>query len=162
MNKFALLIVIGFVMAAPAVAQTKKYSGAWFDIRYPAAFKVKPSQKSPSASGYESVFFIAPDKSVEFYIFSPQWNGEAKDIALDEAKEKLVSSKEEMRSDSMRIKWFTYEANNKSYTRTYEDHFSELLNVHWIVGIKYKNEAAYKKYKAAYLKFKASLAQYAD
>jgi hypothetical protein len=153
---------IALLLAGTVNAQTKIYAGAWFDIRYPASFSVKPSQPSPSAEGYESVFFIAPDKSVEFYVFSPQWNGDPKDIALNEATEKMVSSKQQMQGDSTLITWFTIVANNKTYTRTYEKHLNEVLNVHWVIGIKYKSQAAFKKYRTAYLRFKQSLAQFAD
>jgi hypothetical protein len=164
MKSVLLLLLISplLLLVTPASAQTKKYTGAWFDIFYPANFKVKPSQKSPSAEGYESAFFISPDKTAEFYVFSPQWNGDPADISLKPATEKETNRKTTKDVNGTDITWFTIEANNKTYTRTYEESLNETYNTRRVVGIKYKNQAAYKKYKTAYLAFKKSLIQYAD
>lgn len=74
------------------MAQTKTFNGAWFDINYPSNFLAKGSLKSSTSDGFESAVFKSPDNLVEFYVFSPQWNGEAIDILID-SKEKITSSK---------------------------------------------------------------------
>ncbi len=154
-------LIISVCLALLSSSQAKTYKGAWFEIKYPAGFFVKPSQKSPSdANRYESVFFRSPDGIVEFYIFSPQWNGEANDIALQKS-EKLVNTKKQTEGDKQ-IKWWTIASKNGSYTRMYQETWNETSNTKWVVGIKYKNPAAYNKYKNQYLMFKASLVQYAD
>lgn len=46
------------------------YKGAWFNIEYPASFKVENSLKSSTSSeGFDSAFFTSPDGKVQFYIF---------------------------------------------------------------------------------------------
>ncbi len=111
--KAKYLILILLVSCSTSFSQTKVYNGAWFDIKYPSSFTVRESIKSVSGEGYESAFFISPDKSVEFYIFSPQWRGEAKDIAL-KITEKLASEKKQKSGDA-EIKWWTISAKDGSY-----------------------------------------------
>lgn len=159
MKKICLFFVSVFFISG-VQAQTKTYKGAWFDIKYPSAFKAKGSQKSSSADGYESATFQSPDKLVEFYVFSPQWSGYPSDIDLKPG-EKLLSSKSDT-SGSVITRWWTISANDKSYTRSYQEQKNEDMNVNWVIGIKYKDQQAYNKYRTRYAAFKASLVQYAD
>lgn len=142
-------------------AQIKTYKGAWFDIKYPSGFTAKGSLKSASAAqGYESAVFTSPDKLVQFYVFSPQWNGEATDIAL-KATEKISNTQSKF-SGKQETKWWTITAKDGSYSRSYQEKKNEELNVSWVLGIKYKNQAAFNRYKKNYGAFKRSLVQYAD
>ena len=63
------------------------YKGAWFEIDYPKIFTVKPSIPSSTPDLYDSAYFISPDKKVTFYVFSPQWSGDATDISLNKNTE---------------------------------------------------------------------------
>lgn len=156
---FILLLLWG-------LSQTKTFQGAWFEIRYPSSFSAKPSLKSStSQDGFESAFFESPDKQVEFYVFSPQWNGTPTDITLKN-NEKLTASQETKKADSNNDdiieKWWTITANDGSYTRSYFQHSNTSLNTTHVFGIKYKNQKAYNRYKQYYLDFKKSLVQFAD
>jgi hypothetical protein len=59
------IILMLTLLNVPALAGTniqggnnwRVYKGAWFQIKYPAAFRVRPSQRSSSAQEYDSVFF---------------------------------------------------------------------------------------------------------
>ena len=138
------------------------YKGAWFDIKYPSDFRVRPSMRSQSMPGkYNSVFFVSPDKKVEFYVYSPQWSGDANDIELDERTEK-ASPAEVQKKDGREITYYTITAKDGSYTRAYQQTVSNEGSVKWVIGLKYRSAADYQKYKGAYLKFKGSLQQYAD
>jgi hypothetical protein len=138
-----------------------KFKGAWFEVAIPDGFKAISSLKSTTADGYESAFFRSPDEKVEFYIFSPQWNGEPTDIKLDESKEKPITS-ETKSSGSNDITWYSIKANDNSYTRAYQDTKSKDGSIRWVVGIKYADQQSYDKYKTQYLDFKKSLVQFAD
>ncbi len=138
--------------------QTKLFKGAWFDISYPSSFTVLQGIKCQSMDGVESAFFISPDKSVEFYVYSPQWSGEASDIVL-KSDEKLASEKTDVKGNQT-IKWFTISAKDGSYTRSYVQTITESTNQ--VFGIKYKNQSSFDKYKNEYLNFKKSLVQFAD
>ena len=138
-----------------------KFTGAWFDIKYPSSFTVRPSQKSTSSDGYESVFFESPDHTVEFYVFSPQWSGDSKDIAFNPQTENKVADEVSKGTDE-KLHYFTYEAKDKSYTRSYQESTENEGSVRWVVGIKYKDMASYNKYKTDYINFKKSMMQYAD
>ena len=142
------------------MAQTKTFSGAWFDINYPSNFLAKGSLPSSTSDGYESAVFKSPDNLVEFYIFSPQWNGEATDIVL-KTKEKISSSKTDIKG-GIETKSWTITHSDGSYSRSYQQKYNQSQNTKWIIGIKYKNSSALEKYKKEYALFKNSLKQYAD
>jgi len=136
------------------------YEGAWFKIKYPAAFAVHPSQRNSSGEGHDSVFFTAPDGSVEFYVFSPQWNGEPNDIEI-KTGEVLVSQNSEKRGEKT-VRRVTIRARNNSYSRSFEDTEDSATNTRKVFGIKYRNQNAYSSYRQTYLTFKQSLTQFAD
>ena len=136
------------------------YTGAWFRIQYPSAFTVRPSLPSGTAEGvYDSAFFIAPDGVVEFYVFSPQWNGEPVDIALRPATETVLDRQQETKGGKT-VTWVSLRAKDGAYTRAYVD--TEEGSTRWVFGIQYRNQAAYDRYRAAYVQFKQSLEQFAD
>ena len=134
------------------------YTGAWFKIEFPPGFEVRPSLD-------DSAFFISPDKKVEFYVFSPQWNGEPTDFVFTSQSEKEIA-REEQKSEQkivpgFTVQWVTVKAKNGSYWRSWVDKETE-NNTRTVFGIKYQNQEVYKKYKEQYRRFKGSLIQYAD
>ena len=164
MSVFIVILALLWLPTPPARAVQNtwnKYEGAWFEIRYPPGFRVRPSQPSTSANGYDSAFFRSSDGSVEFYVFAPQWNGTARDIEVDTTTETVVSQ-DVARSGNKRIRRVTIKAQDGSYLRSYEDTEDTVTNTRKIFGIKYANAAAYNRYRQAYVTFKASLVQFAD
>lgn len=165
MNKkikiFTLLCVV-FTLPALAVPKTKTYKGAWFEIKYPANFTVKPSIKSEGMPGkFESAFFVSPDKSVRFYIFSPQWAGQTPDVDVKPTDKEAITEKTETVGD-MTKRYFTIQPKKLGMTRSYVETTNADATVRWVIGIEYKDKKAYEKYKPAYLAFKKSLRQFAD
>ncbi len=166
MKKFlTILISISMILLATTLVakdKSKKYKGAFFEVSYPNHFTVKPSMpNSGGMDAYDSAFFISPDKKVKFYIFSPQWSGEATDIAIDPNKEtekdvKITKNKKEEN------RWFTYVSKDGSKTRSYHEIVSADKSTVKIFGIEYEDKESYDKYKADYVKFKKSLQQFAD
>ncbi len=140
----------------------RSYDGAWFTIHYPSDFIVHPSMRSStSAKGFDSAIFTSPDGLVEFYVFSPQWDGQAYDIALKPASEYIFDKDIRNLRDKTEI-LFTIAAKDGSYKRSYRESIIPNSNVRWILGIKYKSQIAYQKYQDAFVLFKKSLKQYAD
>lgn len=146
----------------------KKYEGAWFDVLYPDAFKVEASQKDESnPDGYSSCFFVSPDEAVSFYVFGAQWAGKANDIAFDAAKEVIEVDDEKEINPMNKKRWVTYAAKDGSYKRSYEETYTDFsgggdMALSSVIGLKYKDQAAYDLYKPLYQKFKESFVQYAD
>lgn len=137
------------------------FSGAWFEISYPAGFSVKPSLKSTTAEGYDSAEFIAPGGEVSFYVFAPQWGGNPADIALIPEREQLVA--EQLRTLAEReTRWFTIAARDGSYRRSYQETVAQQGSVKTILGIKYRNEESRLRYQQAYQQFRKSLQLYTD
>jgi hypothetical protein len=147
-----------FLLIASAVvaAEWKTYKGPWFSVKYPPGFKVVTAKTQP-----DSARFRAPDGSVEFYVYSPMWNGEPGDIGLDPARETIKDDNSETRGDKQ-VHWWTIIAKDGSYCRSYVDTVDTVSNTRLIFGIKYTNEPALKKYQPDYAQFKKSLVQYAD
>jgi hypothetical protein len=156
-----------------AVADAEKewelFEGAWFSVEYPLEFQVRPSLKSrTSIKGCDSAFFNSPDGVVEFYVFSPQWNGDPSDIALNPETEESVSEKIDNKPDKIQhygiktVRWFTIAAKDKSYMRSYVDTENKDLRTRFVMGIKYRDQDVYNNYKEIYQKFVKSLRQYAD
>ncbi|MGZ8846105.1 MAG: hypothetical protein ACXW3C_06535 [Pyrinomonadaceae bacterium] len=156
-----LLLSSGPSLIANAGQARLTYKGAWFEIKYPSNFKVRPSLRSSSGRGYDSVFFSSPDGTVEFYVFSPQWNGEPADIEMNPQSEVQVSQNTEKRAGRI-VRRMTIRARDNSYLRSFEDTEDTTTNTRKVFGIKYRNEAAYSRYRQSYLTFKQSLTQFAD
>ena len=160
-------LIISLVPLTALSAQTRKggwrtYKGAWFEIRYPATFKARPSLASISFDGqYDSAVFTAADGSAEFYVFAPQWNGKPTDIELDPGKEDYVSQDEEQKG-TIKVRRVTIKAKDGSYTRAFEDTENTDLNIRRVFGFKYRNRMTYDKYRSQYLTFKRSLQQFSD
>jgi hypothetical protein len=156
MRLVATLGLFALFLAAVAGPQkgTKLYKSGSFDIRYPSGFKVRKSSE-------DSAFFTSPDKSVEFYVLSPLWNGDPKEILLHATTEKVVSEKTEKKGQVV-VYRATFQAKNGSYLRSVEDTENKEFNTRHTFGFKFSNEKAAAKYRKAYLAFKASLRQYGD
>ncbi len=167
---FTLLFAATSCAMADSEEGWKSFKGAWFSVEYPSGFQVRPSLKSrTSVKGVDSAFFTSPDGAVEFYVFSPQWNGEPSDIALKPETEELVSEKVENKPDErqkmgakLSVRWFTIAARDKSYTRSYVDTENKQLNTRYVMGIKYPDQKVYKDFRDIYLKFVNSLRQFGD
>jgi hypothetical protein len=146
----------------------KTYKGAWFQIEYPENFTAKPSLRSSSARGYDSAFFVSPDKSVEFYVFSPQWNGQPSDIQLNTKTEEMVSGKTDNVPDTSQklgtksVRRYAIAAKDKSYLRSYVDTENKQLNYRFVIGLKYRNMDVYREFQDKYKNFVKSLKQFAD
>lgn len=146
--------------APPSTAAT--FKGAWFEVWVPPHFKALPSSNAQSPEvGVDSAFFRSPEREVEFYVFSPQWNGEPREIALNPATETL-SAKETKTAGGQTVTYYTIQAKDHAYTRSYQDTSSALTNTRLVFGIKYANQAAYDRYRDTYIRFKQSLRQFAD
>lgn len=149
------------------------YKGAWFNIDYPLGWKVTSlSQSTTSVTASDSARFTSPDGSAAFYVFSPQWNGNPKEVALDPKREVLVSQRVESVPQGKRpdgsylynpvAHWYTVHARDNSYLRSWVDVEDKELNVRHVFGIKYRNKQAYQKYRIQYTHFCSSLEQFSD
>ncbi len=150
-----------FALAEPE-QDWKLFNGEWFSIGYPSDFTVRPSIKSrTSIKGCDSAFFISPDGLVEFYVFSPQWNGEPSDISINTEIEEMISEKTDKQGANT-VRRFTIGARDRSYLRSYVDRENKAQNTSFVTGIKYPDQDVYNNYREIYLKFVKSLKQYAD
>ena len=165
---FACLVTI-FLLIGESRGEGKwlTYKGAWFEIKYPSGFQVRPGQKSAtSTKGYDSVSFVSPDHNVEFYVFSPQWQGKVRDTDIEinpnreELVERNVTKEKDQVGISKTIRTVTVKARDNSYVRAIRDETTDTTRL--VFGIKYKNKEFYNKYYHDYLFFKKSLTQFAD
>ncbi|WP_295441303.1 hypothetical protein [uncultured Thiodictyon sp.] len=162
-NRLLSIVFFGLSLSSwPSLSNAATFKGAWFEVWVPPNFTALPSTNAQSPEvGVDSAFFRSPDKQVEFYVFSPQWNGEPREIALNPATETL-GAKETKSAGNQAITYYTIQAKNNAYTRAYQDTSSPATNTRLVFGIKYANQAAYDRYRDTYIKFKKSLRQFAD
>lgn len=152
--KTKIIIAVAVLFTLQATAQFNTFRGAGFEVGYPSAFRTFGSQKSAELNGFESVFFISPDNLVEFYVFAPLHNGFANDIAV-KSNEKQ-SAIQITNGKATNAKFWTITAKDNSYERTYQESIDVKSGDNWIIGLKYKNQAAFAKYRNDYLAFKKS------
>jgi hypothetical protein len=152
--KYNFLFAVALLFSIQATAQLNLFGGAGFEVSYPNTFRAVGSQRSPEKNGYESVFFTSPDGGVEFYIFSPINKGVPNDI--DVKINEKISPIQLTSGKTVSAKFWTITAKDNSYTRAYHESIDSKTGSNWIVGIKYKSQAAYNKYKNDYLAFKKS------
>lgn len=146
---------------------TTLYKGLWFDIEYPQNFSARPAVQTDEA------YFLSPDGTVEFFVFSPLWAGDPENYLTIAPTEELVSEKTEEIKEAEKpgqygdkiTHWVTVKAKDGSYYRSFVS-IREQINtgseIHHVFGIKYKNDTAYQKYRDTYITFKESLRQYSD
>ena len=152
--KYNILFAVALLFSIQATAQLNLFGGGGFEVSYPNTFRAIGSQRSPEKNGYESVFFTSPDGAVEFYIFSPTNKGVPNDI--DVKINEKISPIQVTSGKSVSARFWTITAKDNSYTRAYHESIDSKTGSNWIVGIKYKSQAAYNKYKYDYLAFKKS------
>jgi hypothetical protein len=169
---------VTFVPGKGSVSGTLLYRGEWFDIEYPDTFTAQPLAPARELNGgidvvTDEASFLSPNGSVEFFVYSPMWNGDPKTYLAVAPGEKLIDEKTEesgKRPDDEKAPQFTtryatIQAIDGSFTRSFvsiKEHLNVSSDVHRVFGIKYKTQEDYNKYKAAYLAFKKSLRQYLD
>lgn len=152
--KYNFLFAVALLFSIQATAQLNLFGGAGFEVSYPNTFRAVGSQRSPEKNGYESVFFTSPDGVVEFYIYSPINKGVPNDI--DVKINEKISPIQLTSGKTVSARFWTITAKDNSYTRAYHESIDSKTGSNWIVGIKYKSQAAYNKHKNDYLAFKKS------
>jgi hypothetical protein len=165
---FAGLVMIFLISGeSKGEGNWRTYKGAWFEIKYPPGFKVKPGQKSATrVEGYDSAYFVSPDNNVVFYVFSPQWQGKAPkaDTEINPDREVLIEQNVRKEKDPAgmvkTIRTVMVKAKDNSYVRAIKDETTDTTRM--VFGIKYKSKEFYDKYYNDYLSFKKSLSQFAD
>ncbi len=147
-------------------SKTAKHKGDYFEITYPNDFTVSTVDGAYYANDEAS--FTSPDGLVEFFVYSPLWDGEPQDYLQVKSTEQMVDQKTEESGKDMSkkvVKWVTVKAKDGSYYRSWvstKDQVGTGSDTHHVIGIKYKDDKAYKQYQDAYTKFKSSLTQFAD
>ena len=154
----AALVLLAAAVRAEDLAT---YRGAWFEVDYPADFTAAPSLPSTTAEGADSATFTAPDGSVSFYVFSPQWGGTPEDIALDPATETLASERSET-SGTVTRRWFTIAAKDGRYQRSYLTTTDDRGPTTRTIGLRYSSQEALDRFRGQYVTFRDSLRQFSD
>jgi hypothetical protein len=157
-----LAVALGAGLAHAADPGWTLYKGAFFDIKYPSNFSVVKREpgNGTEPGQVDGASFKSPDGKVEFYVFSPQWEG-TPTWFRKRPGEKCVSYKQTKKNE-VTTTWVTYRGPGGAYERSYVDSHDTRLNTRKIFGFQYRNKSAYQTYRARYLKFKGSLIQYAD
>lgn len=183
-KRIVIVCVLVFYVSiswAKSSTELKRYTGNNFAIEYPAEFSARAGKKH-SRDDYQAgdeAFFTSPDKYVEFFVYSPLWDGKP-DYYLEVAKteilldEKISKTKNndpfvDKALDQKITHWLSVKAKDDSYFRSFvhtslrsSDASLKIAGIDTVFGIKYKNKQSYDKYKTAYIAFKQSLQKVAD
>jgi hypothetical protein len=174
----------GLRPAADSSVQSGKtliYHGAWFAVRYPSDFHAWPGQPAlPGGTASDSAFFTSPDRSVQFYVYSPQWNGTPEYASPYVGETQLASFVKTTkysgplqpqglpagatvsRGDIIRVSWTTVQNKKQGYCRSWENWQNTTLNISFTFGIRYRNSRSLTRYRPEYLAFRSSLEQFGD
>ena len=139
----------------------KSFRGNFFKIGVPPGF-VATAQGKPGGGGKSDAVSLWNEKlSVEFHVFSPQWNGEAmiKEVAQ---RTEVLTSRESKRTGNVLEEQLTITARDKSYIRFVVSRTKENENTNTTFGVRVPNMKVYDQIRPTYLRWKQSLEQYAD
>jgi len=162
MAVFFMVLALAGTQAESGTAKWRVFRGAWFEIKYPPGFTARPSMKSPTASeGYDSAFFTSGDGAVEFYVYSPQWNGSPRDVSPDAAAEKIVSAKT-AESGGRKTVMTAVKAADGSHIRYINDTEDAVSNTRLVFGLKCRDDAACGRFRREYALFRKSLVRFGD
>ena len=157
--KIAAVACLLLLAAVVLAAGWPKFKGQWFDVKYPPGFTVVGRDKNSSGK-YDGVSFISPDKTVEFYVYSPRFHGDSW-WQIRRSGETLGGQSTES-GGKYTIKYGTFTGPKKKYSRSYAAYTNKSDDSQHVFGFRYNSQAAYNKYRPQYMTFKASLVQYAD
>jgi hypothetical protein len=100
-----------------AVSASRPYVGARLKTVHPPGFATTPPLNDSPSSGDNCAVFVFPNRQVDLYVYSLQWSGNAKDVALNLTTEHLVSRRRSIAKDCTTT-CLTYTARNGIHTRT--------------------------------------------
>jgi len=147
--------VADFPVSASEVRQYD-HMDDWFNIDLPEAFVKKDVSES-------DVLRIGPSGSddVEFFVFVPQWGGEAHFMKAGEGEE-LVVEMEQKRIIVAQDGSFTREVEIHTREVGWDEHDQLILAVDHAFAIQYVDETMLADFLERYESFKDSLVQFGD
>ena len=155
------LLVLQAATYAGIPAGWKKHQGAYFDIGVPPGFKATAQGETVFDGKTNAVSLWNEKLQVEFYVFSPQWNGRADILDVAERAE-VLESREKNKKGDLVIEEVTIKARDKSYIRFVVSTTNEMYNTNKTFGIRVPNMKVYEQVRALYLQWKQTLQQFAD
>jgi len=148
---------------APAGVPTgwKTHRGNYFSIGVPPGFVATPQGESGDGGRSDAVSLWNQKLAVEFYVFSPIWNGNVIIKEVAERAEELTSHESKKTGGILEEQW-TITARNKSYVRFVVSRTDVEKNINTTFGIRVPNMKAYESIRPIYLQWKATLEKYGD
>lgn len=156
----ALLLISALGISAGQPNGWSKFRGAFFEIGIPPGFTAK-GQPDSAAGQVSAVRMWNAAKKVEFYVFSPQWNGTADALSLVPGRE-VLKSRETKREGKVQVVELEIAARDGSYTRFVVSRTNDETNTNLTWGIRVPNMKVYAEVRPTYLRWKETLQQFAD
>ncbi len=155
----ALFAILTIDVLAGQLNDWNKFRGAFFEIGVPPGFKANAQQWGPNEQ-INAVSLWKESSRVEFYVFSPQWNGTAGALSLVPGE--VLKSREIKREGKVQVVELEIAAHDGSYTRFVVSRTNEDLNTNVTWGIRVPNMKIYSEMRPIYLRWKQTLQQFAD
>ena len=137
------------------------FHGNFFVIGVPPGFVARPRGNPGGGGKFDAVSLWNKTSSVEFYVFSPQWNGRAEIMEVAQGAE-VLTSKESNRTGSVLEVQLTITARDRSYVRFVISRTKENENTNTTWGIRVPNMKVYEQIRPTYVRWKQTLEQFAD
>ncbi|MBS0657696.1 MAG: hypothetical protein JSR82_05535 [Verrucomicrobia bacterium] len=138
-----------------------KFKGAFFEVGIPPGFKASGQMPNPGGAGHDAVSLWNATDRVEFYVYSPQWNGRSNYAGPIPGTEK-VTSRESSRQGNVAEEQLTITALDNSYVRFIVSRTKENENTNTTFGVRVPNMSVYQQIKPTYVRWKQTLQQFAD
>lgn len=151
----------------------EKFTGNFFGVKYPENFIASPNGPVVEHEGVtfvdtDEAYFYAPDSSVIFFVFAPQWSGAPENYLNKRDNEKASTVDKKESNDGL----YTTVTESRSFSDVdgkYERAYVCITDIldgdsetRRVFGIQYANQESYDKYRDTYKAFKKSLKQFAD
>ena len=138
----------------------KTYHGNFFEIGVPPNFVSMPENKRRGGGSGDEVALWNQDQQVEFYVYSPQWNGVAS-RTVTQSTETLDSHESKTTGGLVEERW-VMSAKDKSYVRFVVSFTDTKLNTNKTFGIRVPSMRTYAQVKPTFIQWKRTLQQFAD
>lgn len=142
------------------VIPTTSFESQWFTVDYPITFTARPQGPTDKKDRVitDEAYFIAPDKSVELFVYAPfqgEEPGQYTQVLDTEEVIETATESIENQEGEVEMLWTTVRAKDRSYYRSFTS--KRVNGMYQAFGITYTDQEAYDIYKDVYVRFTKSM-----
>lgn len=155
-----LLVLATTALAAGLPDGWGKFRGAYFEVGIPPGFQASGRMRGDGGN-FNAVSLWNAASKVEFYVYSPLWNGRS-DYLSPRGEVESVTSRETSNKGGVAEEQLTITAHDRSYVRFIVSRTKVNENTNTTFGVRVPNMGVYEQIKPTYVRWKGTLQQFAD